>query len=123
MISKLMSPQASRPKGGSANMAEPVTSSKAHRKSRHAVGLGAHLGWFRRYSILLATLAVGLGVTFGLLSSARAEEPAPAAAATAQAAPPTAEELAGRVADLEAYVTNGVPKKLVSSGPGHNAWM
>jgi Amt family ammonium transporter len=28
-----------------------------------------------------------------------------------------------RVADLEAYVTNGAPKALVSSGPGHNAWM
>jgi Amt family ammonium transporter len=27
------------------------------------------------------------------------------------------------VADLEAYVTNGAPKALVSSGPGHNAWM
>ena len=36
---------------------------------------------------------------------------------------PTPEELAARIADLEAYVTNGVPKTLVSSGPGHNAWM
>src|ERR1700685_1785193 len=32
-------------------------------------------------------------------------------------------DLATRVADLEAYVTNGTPKALVSSGPGHNAWM
>jgi Amt family ammonium transporter len=32
-------------------------------------------------------------------------------------------ELARRVADLEAYVTNGTPKVLVTSGPGHNAWM
>jgi Amt family ammonium transporter len=32
-------------------------------------------------------------------------------------------DLATRVADLEAYVTNGTPKNLVSSGPGHNAWM
>jgi Amt family ammonium transporter len=28
-----------------------------------------------------------------------------------------------RVADLEAYVTNGTPKSLSSSGPGHNAWV
>src|SRR5580704_231295 len=41
--------------------------------------------------------------------------------AFAQAAPPV--DLATRVADLEAYVTNGTPKALVSPGPGHNAWM
>jgi Amt family ammonium transporter len=32
-------------------------------------------------------------------------------------------DLATRVADLEAYVRNGTPTALVSSGPGHNAWM
>jgi Amt family ammonium transporter len=32
-------------------------------------------------------------------------------------------DLAARVADLEAYVTNGTPKYLSSPGPGHNAWM
>jgi ammonium transporter, Amt family len=32
-------------------------------------------------------------------------------------------DLAQRVADLEAYVTNGAPKNLASAGPGHNAWM
>jgi ammonium transporter, Amt family len=32
-------------------------------------------------------------------------------------------DLATRVADLEAYVTNGTPTNLTSSGPGHNAWM
>jgi Amt family ammonium transporter len=36
------------------------------------------------------------------------------------AAPP---DLATRVADLEAYVTNGAPKALITSGPGHNSWM
>jgi Amt family ammonium transporter len=36
---------------------------------------------------------------------------------------PVPADLAARVADLEAYVTNGTPKVLVSSGPGHNAWM
>jgi Amt family ammonium transporter len=45
-----------------------------------------------------------------LLSAAHAEDTTPP-------------DLATRVADLEAYVTNGVPKALVSSGPGHNAWM
>jgi Amt family ammonium transporter len=54
---------------------------------------------------LLVTLAAGF---------ARAEAAAPAAATP---------DLATRVADLEAYVTNGTPKALVSSGPGHNAWM
>jgi Amt family ammonium transporter len=43
-------------------------------------------------------------------------------------APPAAPDLAARVADLEAYVTNGAPKAAngalaATSGPGHNAWM
>jgi Amt family ammonium transporter len=39
-------------------------------------------------------------------------------------APPTPPDLATRVADLEAYVTNGAPKALTTtSGPGHNGWM
>src|SRR5688572_8986188 len=39
-------------------------------------------------------------------------------------APPAAPDLATRVADLEAYITNGAPKALTTtSGPGHNAWM
>jgi Amt family ammonium transporter len=42
---------------------------------------------------------------------------------TAAAAPATTADLATRVADLEAYVTNGAPKVLSSPGPGHNAWM
>src|SRR5690348_16117690 len=37
--------------------------------------------------------------------------------------PPAPPDLATRVADLEAYITNGAPKALASSGPGHNAWM
>ena len=39
------------------------------------------------------------------------------------AAAPDLAELAARVADLEAYVTNGTPRALSSPGPGHNAWM
>src|SRR5262249_49927614 len=51
--------------------------------------------------------------------------PAPApAAAPAAPAPAAGPDLATRVADLEAYVTNGAPKALTTtSGPGHNAWM
>jgi Amt family ammonium transporter len=56
---------------------------------------------------VFAVLAVGAQI-------ASAQSPAPAAA------PP---DLATRVADLEAYITNGTPKALSSSGPGHNAWM
>src|SRR4051794_37433232 len=37
--------------------------------------------------------------------------------------PPAPPDLATRVADLEAYVTNSAPKALASAGPGHNAWM
>jgi hypothetical protein len=59
-------------------------------------------------SALAAALLVSGGAT--LLSAAHAEDTAPP-------------DLATRVADLEAYVTNGAPKALVSSGPGHNAWM
>jgi ammonium transporter, Amt family len=36
---------------------------------------------------------------------------------------PLPPDLATRVADLEAYVRNGAPTALQSSGPGHNAWM
>jgi len=38
-------------------------------------------------------------------------------------APAPEVDLATRVADLEAYVTNATPKALASPGPGHNAWM
>jgi len=65
-----------------------------------------------------------------LAGVASADEPAapaaaPAAPAAAPAAPPpTNAELAGRLADVEAYITNSQPKIMTtSSGPGHNAWM
>jgi ammonium transporter, Amt family len=80
---------------------------------------------------LLATVA-SLGIAL-LSAAAYADEPAaPAAPAAAAPAPapapaaapaPTAAELAARVADLEAYITNGAPKTLKGAGPGHNAWM
>src|SRR5581483_10704207 len=64
-----------------------------------------------------AGLAAALTVAGAIVLQARAawaDGPAPAAA------PP---DLATRVADLEAYITNGTPKALSSPGPGHNAWM
>jgi Amt family ammonium transporter len=40
------------------------------------------------------------------------------------AAAPAQPDLATRVADLEAYITNGAPKAMTTTpGPGHNAWM
>ena len=59
-------------------------------------------------------IAAACLVVFLAVSPAQAQTPAPAAAAP---------DLAQRVADLEAYVTNGAPKALNSPGPGHNAWM
>jgi ammonium transporter, Amt family len=51
-----------------------------------------------------------------------------AAAAAAAAAPPAAPTVEQRLANLEAYVTNGVPDAAggalaATSGPGHNGWM
>jgi Amt family ammonium transporter len=68
--------------------------------------------------------AIGFGLTLASLLAAgvaRAEELTQASPATS--ATPSPAELAARIADLEAYVTNGAPKTLVSPGPGHNAWM
>ena len=54
-------------------------------------------------------------------AGARAQEPSPVpAAASAVAGGP---DLAARVADLEAYLSNTPPKALSVAGPGHNAWM
>ena len=53
-----------------------------------------------------------------LVAPAVANAQAPAASGS-----PSVAELALRVADLEAYVTNGAPKALISPGPGHNGWM
>jgi Amt family ammonium transporter len=55
-------------------------------------------------------------------ASAAAALLATCVARTAHADPAPA-DLAQRVADLEAYVTNGAPKVLSTPGPGHNAWM
>src|SRR5205085_10334805 len=62
--------------------------------------------------------------TFMFLGLAGALWPRLAAGQAAAVVPaPSPADLATRVADLEAYVTNGAPKVMTSSGPGHNAWM
>ncbi|MES1172221.1 MAG: ammonium transporter [Bacteroidota bacterium] len=71
----------------------------------------------RLLSGLLLAMATGAVLLGGTLPAWADEAPAAAAPAPAPA------DLATRVADLEAYVTNGAPKALQSSGPGHNAWM
>jgi Amt family ammonium transporter len=56
-------------------------------------------------------------------STARAQAPTEPVVPSAAAAAPSTAELTQRVADLEAYLTNGTPKNLAVAGPGHNAWM
>ena len=68
-----------------------------------------------RHTKLIAASVVACATTLAVASKAWAQPD--------QAPAPTTADLALRVADLEAYVTNGAPKTLVSSGPGHNAWM
>ena len=47
----------------------------------------------------------------------------PAFADDPPAPPPTAEEIAARLKDVEAYIANTAPAKITQPGPGHNAWM
>src|SRR6516225_6724719 len=57
---------------------------------------------------LLTTLALDAGTAFAQTAAAAPAQP----------------DLATRVADLEAYITNGAPKAMTTTpGPGHNAWM
>jgi ammonium transporter, Amt family len=71
----------------------------------------------RSVAITFGTLLVTMCLAVDTGSSVLAQ---PAAATAAPAATPSLET---RVADLEAYITNGAPKALTSPGPGHNAWM
>ena len=76
----------------------------------------------RRLSgMLLALLTIAVLAGAALPALADEVPAAPPVPAPGQAAP--VPDLATRVADLEAYITNGTPKALQSSGPGHNAWM
>ena len=71
----------------------------------------------RRHRAAVAVAAAGSMLATGFSSAVATAQGAGAVASPSNA------ELAARVADLEAYVTNGAPKTLISPGPGHNAWM
>jgi Amt family ammonium transporter len=73
---------------------------------------------FARITLVAAAVALLLLAMAGI-SPAWADPQAAAGPAPA----PTNAELAARIADVEAYITNGTPKTLSSPGPGHNAWM
>ena len=68
-------------------------------------------------------LPVVVALTLTALSQAGARADEPSAVPTAVPAATGGPDLAGRVADLEAYLTNSAPKALSVPGPGHNAWM
>jgi Amt family ammonium transporter len=72
---------------------------------------------FARRGTIRILAIVALVGALGAIGAGFARADGPAAGA------PTPPDLATRVADLEAYVTNGAPKALISPGPGHNAWM
>ena len=57
------------------------------------------------------------------LAVATAFMAAPAFAEDPPAPPPTPEEIAQRLKDVEAYIANTAPSKITQPGPGHNAWM
>src|SRR4051812_998086 len=82
------------------------------------------LGFVRgRLSTWLASGGSARGAWSALRSASPALGGMGVAIPTALADDPAPPDLATRVADLEAYVTNGAPKALISSGPGHNGWM
>jgi ammonium transporter, Amt family len=71
--------------------------------------------------VYLMALTLGLS---GVYSRADTTAVAVAESIPAVAAPHADSALMARVADLEAYVSNGAPTKLTGvSGPGHNAWI
>ncbi len=68
--------------------------------------------------LLLGVIGAGVFAAPSAFADGEGAVGVPAAAASA-----TPADLATRVADLEAYITNGAPKALTSPGPGHNAWI
>ncbi len=77
-------------------------------------------------SLMLMSLALAVPSRSALADSPPAE--AAPAAAPAPAAPAAASDVEKRLADLEAYVTNGAradekTSKIMSPGPGHNGFM
>ena len=79
---------------------------------------------FRAAKRILSTV-LGIAVIVGIIAASTTAwaQSGPSAPAPATTGGATCAELTTRVADLEAYVTNGTPKALISPGPGHNAWM
>ena len=86
----------------------------------------------KRHTLLVLLTLVG-GAALSLATPVRAQDPAavpaPAAAAPAAESPaaapaaPTMQELAAKVALVEAYINNSDPKSGYVAGPGHNGWM
>ena len=73
--------------------------------------------------LLSRVLGIAALLAISAASATAWAEPDPSGPASAATNGATCAELTARVADLEAYVTNGAPRALVSPGPGHNAWM
>jgi Amt family ammonium transporter len=84
------------------------------RKDRNVFNVAA----WRLVLVGVSLLAAVVAILLPTPAWADGVETQPSAAASASPA-----DLATRVADLEAYVTNSAPKALISPGPGHNAWM
>src|SRR5215468_4630377 len=113
--------------------ASPLLRARRDSPPRHATGGPTPMKLVRTRKKLFAIGALILPVALAALTTGTAmaqTAPAPAAAPAAPAAPApaagapaAAPDLAARVADLEAYINNGAPKYLQTSGPGHNAWM
>jgi Amt family ammonium transporter len=73
-----------------------------------------------RYAICIA---VAFGIVALFVSAAFAQQSPVAPATSVSVSMVSNEEVAARLSDIEAYITNGAPKKLASPGPGHNGWM
>src|SRR5512136_53342 len=75
--------------------------------------------------VALVTLLVSLLLCAGSLSrEAFGQVSGPSeASGPVPGTPPAVSDLAGRVADLEAYINNTAPKSMSAPGPGHNGWM
>ena len=87
----------------------------------------------KRLSLWCAAAMLAASPLGALAQDKPADAPAPAPAAEAAPAaapaepPPTLEDVAGRLADIEAYMNNGArvtgdKTKVGGPGPGHNAW-
>lgn len=96
------------------NWARPNTSPRLQSESQTSLRPPRRNGPKSVGTWLATMYAVGIAAWFGMSTPTFAED----------APPPTAAELATRVADLEAYIKNAAPTALIETpGPGHNAWL